>query len=56
LSAYLPTVAAIEGNARQYCPSANVGWDAKYPGMFQITDGTLQTDMLAENGLGFAWL
>jgi len=55
LSAYLPTVAAIEGNARQYCPSANTGWDTKYPGMFQITDGTLQTELLAENGLGFDW-
>ena len=55
LSARLPTAAAIEGNARQYCPAANAGWDAKYPGMFRITDGTLQTELLAANGLGFDW-
>ncbi|MCL2118520.1 MAG: hypothetical protein FWH27_08865 [Planctomycetaceae bacterium] len=55
LSARMPTVAAIEGNARQYCPAANAGWDAEYPGMFRITDGTLETALLAENGLGFHW-
>ncbi len=55
LSARMPTVAAIEGNARQYCPAANAGWDAEYPGMFRITDGTLATESLAENGLGFHW-
>jgi len=55
LSARMETVAAIEGNARQYCPAANAGWDFKYPGMFHITDGTLETAVLSENGLGFDW-
>lgn len=55
LSARFPMVAAIEGNARQYCPSANMGWEKEYPGMFRITDGTLATETLNENGLGFHW-
>ena len=55
LSARIPTVAAIEGNARQYCPSANAGWEKEYPGMFRITNGTLATETLTENGLGFHW-
>jgi L-alanine-DL-glutamate epimerase-like enolase superfamily enzyme len=55
LSARIPTVAAIEGNGRQYCPAANAGWEEAYPGMFQITDGTLQTRVLDEPGLGFHW-
>jgi L-alanine-DL-glutamate epimerase-like enolase superfamily enzyme len=53
LSARIPTVAAIEGNARQYCPVANRGWEDRFPSMFRITDGTLGTAVLDGPGLGF---
>jgi len=53
LSARIPTVAAIEGNARQYCPVANEGWADRFPTMFQVTDGTLGTAVLDGPGLGF---
>jgi L-alanine-DL-glutamate epimerase-like enolase superfamily enzyme len=53
LSARIPTVAAIEGNARQYCPAANVGWSERFPSMFHVTDGTLGTAALSGPGLGF---
>lgn len=53
LAARIPTVAAIEGNARQYCPAANRGWDAVYPTMFRIQDGTVGTGILTGPGLGF---
>jgi L-alanine-DL-glutamate epimerase-like enolase superfamily enzyme len=53
LSARIPTVAAIEGNARQYCPAANRGWADRFPAMFQIGDGTLGTALLDGPGLGF---
>ena len=53
LAARMPTVAAIEGNARQYCPAGNRAWAAKYPSMFHITDGTLGTAALDGPGLGF---
>jgi L-alanine-DL-glutamate epimerase-like enolase superfamily enzyme len=53
LSARIPTVAAIEGNARQYCPSANRGWSDRFPSMFHITDGTVGTAVLTGPGLGF---
>ena len=56
LSAMIPTVMGIEGNGRQYCPAANVGWDKKYPSMFVVEDGTLGTDVLNGVGLGFDWL
>ena len=52
-SARIPGVAAIEGNARQYCPQANHGWNEKYPGLFQIRDGTIGTGGLTGPGLGF---
>jgi L-alanine-DL-glutamate epimerase-like enolase superfamily enzyme len=54
LAARIPTVAAIEGNARQYCPAGNAAWREKYPGMFEIKDGTLDTSVLTGAGLGFS--
>ena len=53
LSARIPTIAAIEGNARQYCPAGNRGWSERFPGMFHLSDGTLDTSVLAGPGLGF---
>ncbi len=53
LAARVPTVAAIEGNARQYSPAANRGWDDAYSSMFRIQDGTVGTGVLTGPGLGF---
>jgi L-alanine-DL-glutamate epimerase-like enolase superfamily enzyme len=53
LSARIPTVAAIEGNARQYCPNGNRGWRDRYPSMFDIRDGMLGTFVLSGPGLGY---
>lgn len=53
IAARIPTVAAIEGNGRQYCPIGNRGWDERFPGMFNITDGTVATSELDGAGLGF---
>jgi hypothetical protein len=53
LSARIPTVAAIEGNSRQYCPVGNDGWRQRFPAMFQITAGTVGTACLDGVGLGF---
>lgn len=53
LAARIPTVAAIEGNGRQYCPVANRPWEDRYPTMFKISDGQLGTAVLDGPGLGF---
>lgn len=53
LAARIPTVAAIEGNGRQYCPAANKPWVKGFPAMFDITDGTVGTFELNGPGLGF---
>ncbi len=53
LAARVPTVAAIEGNARQYCPAANRGWEDRFPSMFHIAEGTVGTAALDGPGLGF---
>jgi L-alanine-DL-glutamate epimerase-like enolase superfamily enzyme len=51
LAAHVKTVAAIEANARQYVPAANAGWDARYPGLFRITSGSVDTSALTGPGL-----
>ena len=53
LAARIPTVAAIEGNGRQYCPAPNAAWAPRYPGLFEVTDGTVRTGELNGVGLGF---
>jgi L-alanine-DL-glutamate epimerase-like enolase superfamily enzyme len=52
LAAHIPGVAAIESNARQYCPAANEPWKERFPGIFTITDGTMGTEALTGVGLG----
>ncbi|MBN9118009.1 MAG: mandelate racemase/muconate lactonizing enzyme family protein [Planctomycetes bacterium] len=52
LAAHVPGVAAIESNGRQYCPAANAPWDAKFPGVFTIRDGQMNTAVLNGPGLG----
>jgi len=48
---HIPAVAAIEANGRQYCPAANKAWEAKFPGIFHIKDGMMQTGILTGPGL-----
>jgi len=52
LAAHIPGIVAIESNARQYCPAANAPWEPRFPGMFRITDGTMETALLDGPGLG----
>jgi L-alanine-DL-glutamate epimerase-like enolase superfamily enzyme len=51
LAAHIPTVAAIEGNARQYCPQGNRDWAPRFPGMFSVRNGTVATGELTGPGL-----
>jgi len=50
LAAHVPDVKAIEANSRQFVPAANKGWEKRFPGVFIIKDGTMDTSHL--NGLG----
>lgn len=52
LAAHIPGVAAIESNGRQYCPAANAPWEPRFPGVFTIHDGTMNTAILDGPGLG----
>ena len=50
LAAHVPGVAAIESNARQYCPAANEPWEGRFPGIFKITDGDDADGVLDRQG------
>jgi L-alanine-DL-glutamate epimerase-like enolase superfamily enzyme len=52
LAAHVPGVSAIESNARQYVPAANRPWEKRFPGIFHITDGMMETGCLTGLGLG----
>src|SRR5205085_3469263 len=52
LAAHVPGVAAIEANARQYVPAANKPWEGRYPGIFRVSDGAMETGVLTGPGLG----
>lgn len=52
LAAHVPGVTAIEANSRQYCPVANRGWEERFPGIFEVRDGTMDTSVLNGPGLG----
>ena len=56
LAAHLPDVTAIEGNGRQYCPAPNAAYAPHYPGLFDITNGTVDATALSGDGLGFEFL
>ena len=52
ISAHVPPVVAIEANARQYVPAANKAWEDRFPGIFHVKDGTMDTSVLNRPGLG----
>src|SRR5262249_52337441 len=52
LAAHLPGVAAIESNARHYVQAANRPWEGRFPGIFRIRDGIMETGTLTGLGLG----
>ncbi|MCC6858421.1 MAG: hypothetical protein IT158_07665 [Bryobacterales bacterium] len=51
LAAHIPGVAAIEANSRQYMPAANQPWEKRFPGLFIVKDGTMETGLLDQPGL-----
>lgn len=52
IAARVPGNAGIEANARQFVPAANTAWEARFPGLFTIKSGVMQTGQLTGPGLG----
>ncbi len=51
IASRVPGVSAVEANAREYVPAANKGWEQRFPGIFQIKNGFLDTSVLTGPGL-----
>ena len=51
IAAHVPGVSGIEANSRQYMPAANRPWEAKFPGLFDVRNGMLNTAQLNRAGL-----
>jgi L-alanine-DL-glutamate epimerase-like enolase superfamily enzyme len=52
IAARVPGNAGIEANARQFVPAANAAWEPRFPGLFTIRGGVMQTGQLTGPGLG----
>lgn len=52
IAARVPGNAGIEANARQFVPSASAAWAPRFPGLFTISGGVMQTGQLTGPGLG----
>jgi len=52
IAAHVPGVAAIEANGRQYVPSANATWAKRFPGLFTVLRGEINTGEIKGPGLG----
>jgi L-alanine-DL-glutamate epimerase-like enolase superfamily enzyme len=52
IAARVPGNAGIEANARQFVPAASQAWEPRFPGLFTIRDGVMQTGQLTGPGLG----
>jgi len=51
IAAHVPGVSGLEANAREYVPSANKGWEKRFPGIFDVHNGYLDTAGLDGVGL-----
>jgi L-alanine-DL-glutamate epimerase-like enolase superfamily enzyme len=52
IAARVPGNAGIEANARQFVPGASAAWEDRFPGLFTIRDGVMNTGQLTGPGLG----
>ena len=52
IAARVPGNAGIEANARQFVPAANAAWESRFPGLFTIRNGVMNTGQLTGPGLG----
>jgi L-alanine-DL-glutamate epimerase-like enolase superfamily enzyme len=51
IAAHVPGVTGLEANAREYVPAANRGWEKRFPGIFDVRNGYLDTAGLDGPGL-----
>ena len=51
IAAHVPGAGTVEANAREYVPAANRGWEKRFPGIFNVRNGYMDTAGLDGPGL-----
>jgi L-alanine-DL-glutamate epimerase-like enolase superfamily enzyme len=51
IAAHIAGVSGLEANSREYVPAANKGWEKRFPGIFDVRNGYLDTKGLDGPGL-----
>jgi L-alanine-DL-glutamate epimerase-like enolase superfamily enzyme len=51
IAAHIAGITGLEANAREYVPAANRGWEKRFPGIFDVRNGYLDTAGLDGPGL-----
>lgn len=51
IACHVPGVTGLEANAREYVPAASRGWEKRYPGIFNVKNGYMDTAGLDGPGL-----
>jgi len=51
IACHVPGVSGLEANAREYVPIANRGWEKRFPGIFEVKNGFMNTAGLDGPGL-----
>ncbi len=51
IACHVPGISALEANAREYVPIANRGWEKRFPGIFEVKNGYIDTVGLNGPGL-----
>ncbi len=51
IASHVPGVSGIEANSRQYMPAANKPWETRFPGLFDVRNGMINTAQLDRPGL-----
>ena len=52
IASHVSQIDTLESNSREYVPSGNRAWLKKFPGLFEVRDGKLDTANLTGPGLG----
>ena len=51
IASHISGINGLEANAREYVPAANAGWEKRFPGLFDVRNGYLNTSKLDGVGL-----
>jgi len=55
LAGRIKTIRGVETNSRQFFPATSAPEKKVHPGVYQLTDGKINTTTITGSGLGYRW-